>query len=70
VNISGVVLAKLDTSAKGGIAIAISSQLNLPIRYVGTGEAVQALVPFDAELYLRNLIDDQTVGTRSSFATG
>ena len=69
VNLSGVILAKLDTSAKGGIALAISSQLNLPIRYVGIGEAVQALVPFDAELYLKNLIDNQTVGTRSNFVT-
>jgi fused signal recognition particle receptor len=56
VDLTGVVLAKLDTSARGGIALSISSQLGLPIRYVGIGEGTQDLVPFDPQVYLENLI--------------
>jgi fused signal recognition particle receptor len=49
--ITGVVLTKLDGTAKGGIALAIRSELGLPIRYVGLGEQAADLAPFDAEAF-------------------
>ncbi len=54
--ISGIVLTKLDGSAKGGIAVAIQKQLNIPIRWIGTGEAEEDLAPFDAESYVDALL--------------
>src|SRR5260370_23392542 len=45
--VTGIVLAKLDGTAKGGVVIAIARELNLPIRYVGIGEKIDDLVPFD-----------------------
>jgi len=53
--ITGVVLTKLDGTAKGGIAVAIAKELNLPIRYVGIGEKVDDLVVFDPEQYVNGL---------------
>jgi fused signal recognition particle receptor len=53
--VTGIVLTKLDGTAKGGIAIAISNELGLPIRYVGIGEKVDDLVVFDPELYVDGL---------------
>ena len=50
-------LTKLDGTAKGGIAIAISNELGLPIRYVGIGEKVDDLVVFDPELYVNGLFE-------------
>lgn len=50
--ISGIVLTKLDGSAKGGIAIAIHKQLNLPIQWVGTGEKMEDLIPFEPASYV------------------
>ena len=49
--VSGVVLTKLDGTAKGGIAVAIAHDLSLPIRYVGVGEGIDDLLPFDAGAY-------------------
>jgi fused signal recognition particle receptor len=53
--VTGIVLTKLDGTAKGGIAVAISNELGLPIRYVGIGEKVDDLVVFDPELYVDGL---------------
>jgi fused signal recognition particle receptor len=53
--VTGIVLTKLDGTAKGGIAVAISRELRLPIRYVGIGEKVDDLVVFDPELYVNGL---------------
>ncbi|MCU1264797.1 MAG: signal recognition particle-docking protein FtsY [Acidobacteria bacterium] len=53
--VTGIVLTKLDGTAKGGIAVAISRELNLPIRYVGIGEQVDDLVVFDPEQYVNGL---------------
>jgi len=47
--VTGIVLTKLDGTAKGGIVVAIARELNLPIRFVGTGEQIHDLVPFDAQ---------------------
>ena len=49
--VNGIVLTKLDGTAKGGVAVAIAHDLNLPIRYVGVGEGIDDLVPFSAEEY-------------------
>lgn len=54
-NVTGIVLTKLDGTAKGGIAVAIAKELNLPIRYVGIGEQVDDLMVFDAENYVNGL---------------
>ena len=55
--VTGIVLTKLDGTAKGGVAIAISRELNLPIRFVGVGEKVEDLLPFDAQQFIASLFD-------------
>jgi fused signal recognition particle receptor len=57
--VNGVVLTKLDGTAKGGVAVAIANDLKLPIRYVGTGEAIDDLVPFSAEEYVDGLFEEK-----------
>ena len=57
--VNGIVLTKLDGTAKGGIAIAIANDLHLPIRYVGVGEGIDDLVPFDADEYVAALFTDK-----------
>ena len=53
--VTGIVLTKLDGTAKGGIAVAIAKELRLPIRYAGIGEKVDDLVVFDSEQYVNSL---------------
>jgi fused signal recognition particle receptor len=53
--VTGIVLTKLDGTAKGGIAVAIAKELNLPIRYAGIGEKVDDLVVFDPQQYVNGL---------------
>jgi fused signal recognition particle receptor len=55
--VTGIVLAKLDGTAKGGIVVAIARELNLPIRYVGVGERAGDLLPFDAEKFIASLFE-------------
>lgn len=55
--VTGLVLTKLDGTAKGGIVVAIARELGLPIRYVGVGEKVEDLVPFDAASFVRSLFE-------------
>jgi len=57
VGVTGIILSKLDGTAKGGIVVAISRELGLPICFVGTGEQINDLVPFDAETYAESLFD-------------
>jgi fused signal recognition particle receptor len=57
IGVTGIVLTKLDGTAKGGIVVAISRELGLPIRFVGTGEQINDMVPFDAETYAASLFD-------------
>jgi fused signal recognition particle receptor len=57
VGVTGIILTKLDGTAKGGIVVAISRELGLPIRFVGTGEQINDLVPFDGETYVNSLFD-------------
>ena len=56
-NVTGVVLTKLDGSAKGGIVFAIETQLGIPVKLVGLGETIEDLVPFDPAEYIRELFD-------------
>ena len=51
-----MVLTKLDGTARGGIALAIARELELPVKLIGVGEAVEDLRPFDAEEFARALI--------------
>jgi fused signal recognition particle receptor len=55
--VTGIVLTKLDGTAKGGVVIAIARELNLPIRYVGVGEKLDDLLPFDAEKFIESLFE-------------
>ena len=55
--VNGVVLTKLDGTAKGGIAVAIACELKLPIRYVGVGESIDDLIPFNVEEYVDALFE-------------
>jgi fused signal recognition particle receptor len=57
VNISGVVLAKLDGTAKGGMIFAIGKELGVPVRFVGTGEKLEDLQPFEAEAFVEGLFE-------------
>ena len=54
---NGVVLTKLDGTAKGGIAVAIACELKLPIRYVGVGESIDDLIPFNVDEYVDALFE-------------
>jgi len=55
--VNGVVLTKLDGTAKGGVVLAIADTLKLPVRWVGVGEAVDDLLPFNAEEFVDSLLD-------------
>ena len=63
VQISGIVLAKLDTSAKGGMAFAIQRQLDLPILYAGLGESSDDLEPFDREAFIAGILESMPAGS-------
>ena len=57
VEVTGIILTKLDGSARGGIALAIEHDLDLPIKWIGTGEGVADLAPFDPEIYITGILD-------------
>jgi len=57
--VNGIVLTKLDGTAKGGVAVAIANDLKLPIRFVGVGEKIDDLVPFSAEEYVDGLFAEK-----------
>ncbi len=57
-DISGIVLTKLDGTAKGGIVLAIKDELGIPIKYVGLGEKLDDLLPFDIEEYIYGMFSD------------
>ena len=56
VNVTGIILTKLDGSARGGIALAIESELDIPIKWIGTGESEGDLAPFDPDAYILGLL--------------
>lgn len=55
--VTGIVLTKLDGTAKGGVVVAISRELGIPVRYVGTGEKAGDLLPFDAQSFVDSLFE-------------
>jgi fused signal recognition particle receptor len=57
VNVTGVILTKLDSTAKGGMVFAIYKELGLPVRFIGTGEGIEDLAPFDADAFVEGLFD-------------
>jgi fused signal recognition particle receptor len=57
VDVTGIVLTKLDGTAKGGIALAIAHELAIPVKLVGVGESLDDLRPFDPEAFARALFD-------------
>jgi len=57
-NVTGIVLTKLDGTAKGGIVLAIKEEVNIPVKYVGLGEKLDDLIPFDIEDYIYGLFKD------------
>ena len=59
VEVSGIVLTKLDGTAKGGIALAIAQELGVPVKLIGTGEALEDLRPFDADDFARALLEPE-----------
>lgn len=57
-DITGIVLTKLDGTAKGGIAIAIQSEMNIPVKYIGIGEKIDDLQKFDADAFVDALFQN------------
>ena len=58
VEVTGAVLTKLDGSAKGGVALAIASELGIPVKLIGIGESLEDLRPFDAEQFASALLTE------------
>ncbi|MBV8968369.1 MAG: signal recognition particle-docking protein FtsY, partial [Verrucomicrobia bacterium] len=56
IGVTGVVITKLDGSGKGGIAVAIQNELNIPPRFIGTGEKLEDLAYFDRDEFVRSLV--------------
>src|SRR5574344_3097539 len=56
-NITGVILTKLDGTAKGGIAVAIQSELGIPVKYIGVGEHIEDLQKFDSDTFVNALFN-------------
>ncbi|MBD5549811.1 MAG: signal recognition particle-docking protein FtsY [Lachnospiraceae bacterium] len=59
-DLTGIILTKMDGTAKGGIAIAIQSELQVPVKYIGVGEKLEDLQKFDAEAFVSALFDERT----------
>jgi fused signal recognition particle receptor len=57
VDVTGIVLTKLDGSAKGGIVVAVQRELGVPVKLVGVGEGADDLAPFDPETFVEALLD-------------
>lgn len=58
VGVTGLILTKMDGSAKGGFALAVENQLSIPIKFIGTGEAIGDFQSFDSAAYLASLVDE------------
>ena len=57
-DITGIILTKLDGTAKGGIVISISQKMDIPVKFIGIGEETDDLRPFDAEEFARALFEE------------
>ena len=56
-DLTGIILTKMDGTAKGGIAVAIQSELQIPVKYIGVGESIDDLQKFDADQFVDALFD-------------
>lgn len=56
-DLTGIILTKMDGTAKGGIAVAIQSELKIPVKYIGVGETIEDLQKFDADQFVNALFD-------------
>ncbi|HEV7733594.1 MAG TPA: signal recognition particle-docking protein FtsY [Candidatus Binatia bacterium] len=68
VEVTGVVLTKLDGTARGGVVVPLRHELGLPVRYVGVGEGIEDLRPFDARVFTSTLFASEPAGRRRSAA--
>ena len=59
-NLTGIILTKMDGTAKGGIAVAIQSELHVPVKYIGVGETIDDLQKFDSDEFVNALFDVET----------
>jgi len=66
VPLTGVILAKLDSTAKGGVVIAIADRMKLPVRFVGIGESVEDLRPFDAHEFVEALFESEDAANQNA----
>ena len=57
VSVTGLIVTKMDGSAKGGIALAIEAELGIPIKFIGIGESIEDFAPFEPELYIQSLLE-------------
>lgn len=57
VAVTGIIVTKMDGSAKGGIALAIEAELGIPIKFIGTGESIEDFAPFEPQLYIQSLLE-------------
>jgi len=72
-NLTGVILTKMDGTAKGGIAVAIQSELNVPVKYIGVGETIEDLQKFNADEFVNALFDvktDEVAGEEPAMTDG
>lgn len=60
-DLTGIILTKMDGTAKGGIAVAIQSELQIPVKYIGVGESIEDLQKFDAEQFVNALFDVENI---------
>jgi fused signal recognition particle receptor len=59
VNVTGVILSKLDSSSRGGMAFAIQKELGMPILFAGLGEKTEDLIPFDPDAFVDGILDNE-----------
>jgi fused signal recognition particle receptor len=64
--ISGLVVTKLDGTAKGGVLFAVEEQISAPVKFIGVGEKMDDLMPFEPELFLEALFADDSEKTKQS----
>jgi fused signal recognition particle receptor len=57
VDVTGLIVTKMDGSAKGGVALAIEAELGIPIKFIGTGESIEDFLPFEPQLYIQSLLE-------------
>jgi fused signal recognition particle receptor len=57
VDVTGLIVTKMDGSAKGGVALAIEAELGIPIKFIGTGESIEDFLPFEPQIYIQSLLE-------------